>query len=124
MRCEEVREALPAYMNTDGIELRVRRHLSRCPECNAEFARYEALMGGLRTLQTVTAEPPAGLFGALVGIPARASRLHGARVRAESARDHVARNRNAYISGGVVVAVAGALGAALWRSRARRLATA
>jgi anti-sigma factor RsiW len=124
MRCEEVREALPAYVNTDGIELRVQRHLSRCPECKAEFARYEALMGGLRTLQTVTAEPPAGLFGALVDIPARASRLHGARARVETARDHVTRNRNAYLSGGVAVALAGAVGAALWRSRARRVATA
>lgn len=124
MRCEEVREALPAYMNTDGIELRVRRHLSRCPDCQTELARYEALMGGLRTLQTVTAEPPAGLFGALVDIPARASRLRGARVRAESARDHVARNRSAYISTGVAVALAGAVSAALWRSRARRVATA
>ena len=118
MRCEEVREVLPAHVKDGSDDLTVRRHLARCPQCKAELARYESLMGGLRTLQTRSVEVPAGLFDQLLAIPERSSRL-------DSARHHVARHRKVYVGGGIAaVALAGAAGAALWRSKAKRPVTA
>lgn len=117
MRCEEVREALPAHVKDGSDSLTVRRHLARCPDCKAELARYESLMGGLRTLQTRSVPVPAGLFDRLLDIPEHSSRL-------DSARDHVVRHRKVYVGGGIAVALAGAAGAALWRSKVRRPVTA
>lgn len=117
MRCEEVREVLPAHVKDGSDDLTVRRHLARCPDCKAELARYESLMGGLRTLQTRAVDVPAGLFDQLLAIPERSSRI-------DSARNHVVRHRKVYVSGGIAVALAGAAGAALWRSKARRPLTA
>jgi hypothetical protein len=118
MRCEEVREILPAYARDGETSLTVRRHVSRCSECKKELARYESLLGAMASLETTVAEPPPGLRAALVAIPER-------NVSLDVVRAHLARNRNAYIGGAAAtVAVAGAVGAALWRSRRRGLATA
>jgi hypothetical protein len=124
MNCSEVREALPAYV-ADGLRiLPVRSHLTECEACSAELARYEALLEGLADLQAVTFEPPPELAPALAAIPAQSGGFANAmRERAEVVRGHVARNRRAYV-GGVGVALAGAAGAALWRSRTRRPAAA
>jgi anti-sigma factor RsiW len=117
MKCAEIQEMLPAYTRGE-TSLAIRRHLSRCPECKAELARYESLVQGLDSLQAVTVEAPPQLVDALMAIPAQAGSL-------DAVRTHVLRNRNAYIGGAAAaVAVAGAVGAALWRSRRQRLATA
>jgi hypothetical protein len=117
MRCEEIRELLPAYASRGEATLGVRRHLSRCPDCRAELGRYEALGTALRTLEAHTAEPPPGLARALAAIPAEANAL-------TNVRRHVSRNRRAYAGSLAAVAVAGAAGTVLWRTRARRLAAA
>lgn len=118
MRCADVREMLPAYAGGDDVSLVVKRHLTDCRDCRAELARYEALVSDLRHLQAVTADPPAGLKTSLLAIPSSSTRLDAARVGVESARAHLARHRRAYI-GGVAVALAGAAGAAVWRTRVR-----
>jgi hypothetical protein len=114
MKCDEVREILPAYSRDGDVGLPVRRHLSRCPDCTSELANYEAMFGSLASLKTHTIEPPPELFHQLAAIPYRSNRI-------EDARTHVVRNRNKYATG-VAVATAGAVAAALWR--ARRTATA
>ncbi|HVM36462.1 MAG TPA: hypothetical protein VM784_14120 [Actinomycetota bacterium] len=116
MKCEEIKEMLPAYGDEQQATLELRRHLSRCSDCRAEVDRYEALSGGLRALASITAEPPARLLTALIDIPAR-------RTRIDEARDHVVRHRGRYL-GGLAGAAAVAGTAALWRTRARRLAAA
>ncbi len=116
MKCTEVRELLPAYVEDRYANLSVRRHLSRCPKCGNELEQYESLRASLANMRDVQAEPPAHLLPALKSIPGQ-----GAPV--ERIRTHVARNRRAY-AGGLAVAVVGAAGAALWRSRRSRLATA
>lgn len=113
--CAEIREELPAYVKDRAGSLAVRRHLSRCPDCRTELARYDSLVELLGGLELHTAEPPPGLAVALAAIPAGAGRV-------ESLRTHVTRNRRAYL-GGAAVVVAGAAGAALLQRR-RRLATA
>jgi anti-sigma factor RsiW len=117
MRCEEVREVLPAYSRDGDVGLPVRRHLSRCEECTLELDRYQSLAASLGSLRAATVEPPPQLFHQLAAIPYRSSRV-------EDVRSHVARHRNGYAVAGVAVAAAGALGAAVWRSRRARTATA
>ena len=115
MRCEEIRELLPAYEPEEQPSLAVRRHLASCSDCRAERALYKDLATGLHELSRVTTDVPSDLTTSLVAIPSRAGRVG-------QVRTHVARNRAAYVGG--AVAVAGALGATLWRVRSRRLAAA
>jgi hypothetical protein len=116
MKCNEVREAIPAYAGESILPLAMRRHIAGCADCRAEAARYESLMAGMRDLEALPVETPVGLRAQLVGIPVAESRL-------ATARTHVVRNRKAYL-GGLAVAVVGAGAAAMWRTRSRRLATA
>lgn len=111
MTCAEVREMLPAYVDDGPDTLIVRRHLARCANCRAELATYTELKQGLRSLEPVPFDAPAGLKRALVAIPTRGGRVG-------EVRTHVARNRRAYL-GGAAILVAGAAGAAVWRTRGR-----
>ncbi|MEA2459963.1 MAG: hypothetical protein QOH90_140 [Actinomycetota bacterium] len=106
---------LPATAGDDSLT--VRRHLARCPECRAEAARYESLQRSYAELRSVGAEPPVGLLATLQAIPENGSRL-------QNVRTHVARNRKAYAGGVAAVMATGLAGAVVWRSRARRVATA
>ena len=112
MRCAEIHELLPAYVEDRYANLTVRRHLSRCDECRAELEEYEALQAGLAGLRSQHAEPPAQLLGALMSIPQEGPAT-------QRVQTHVLRHRKAY-AGGLAVAVVGAAGAALWRSRRSR----
>ncbi|MGH2730915.1 MAG: anti-sigma factor family protein [Actinomycetota bacterium] len=114
MTCAEMREAMPAYVRDGEQSLAARRHLARCADCKAELARYELLLGTLGDLATTTVEPPPNLAQSLAAIPSHTGPLG-------TVREHVTRNRNAYL-GGVAIAAAGAAGAAVWRRR--RVATA
>jgi anti-sigma factor RsiW len=111
MRCEEVQEVLPSYARDRNASLAVRHHISSCPNCSAELARYDELLAGLRAMRDETAPAPPGLVASLKAISSSGSRL-------EVARTHVTRHRKAYI-GGLALAAAGAAGAALWRARVR-----
>ena len=115
MRCEEIRELLPAYEPEQQPTLAVRRHLASCPDCRAEVEVYKGLAAGLHDLRHVTTEVPPSLTSVLEAIPSNAGVV-------DNVRTHVARNRAAYVGG--AVALAGALGATLWRVRSRRLAAA
>ncbi len=115
MNCDEVRELLPAYGREQQPNLVVRRHLASCRACRDELAAYKDLAAGLHELRHADVQVPPDLTRALVSIPSSAGVL-------DNVRTHVARNRVAYLGG--AVAVAGALGATLWRVRARRLAAA
>ncbi len=116
MKCAEINELLPAYVEDRYANLSVRRHLSRCPECRGELEDYETLRTGLSDMRFVEATPPSHLLATLTSIP------HSERP-VERVFTHVTRNRRAY-AGGIAVAVVGAAGAALWRSRRSRLAAA
>ena len=115
MKCAEISAMLPAYVERTDLPLAVRRHLSRCSNCTAELAAYEEMSGALSALSTTAAEPPPALRASLLSIPSETRRLEGL-------RSHVSRNRKTYA--GVLVAAAGAAGAAAWRSRRGRLAPA
>lgn len=116
MRCEEIRELLPAYVEDRYANLTVRRHLSRCAGCRQDLEAYESLRETLGALRFAAADPPPDLLRKLTAIPSEGPAT-------ERVRTHVARHRSAY-AGGLAVAVVGAAGAALWRSRRSRLAAA
>ncbi|HYP24572.1 MAG TPA: hypothetical protein VEV43_13455 [Actinomycetota bacterium] len=114
-RCEEVRAALPELVDEPGMTLAVRRHLSRCPECEGELEAYRSLRAATAQLASATSTPPPGLVESLISIPAEGTRL-------EDLRAHVSRHRRRYATGAAVAM--GAAGAALWKSRRRGLVTA
>jgi hypothetical protein len=115
MKCAEVREMLPAYVDEPHASLPLRRHLGTCADCKTELHRYEELSAGLRELTVMTVEPPLSLRRQLSAIPSDSRQI-------DALRSHLATNRRAYVSGAAVV-LAGAVGALAWRSR-RRVATA
>lgn len=115
MKCEEVREVLPAYTRDGDIGLQVRRHLARCEDCTSELSQYQSLFGSLQALRAHRFEPPAELVHQLSAIPYRRSGV-------EDVRGHLTRNRSRYAAG-IAVAAVGA-GAAVWRTRRGRTATA
>ena len=116
MKCAEVQELLPAYVDDKDTTLEVRRHLSHCPECRLALEEYGSLLGDLAAMKQTVVAPPAGLRASLVAIP-------DADRRVEKVVTHLSRNKRAY-AGGLAVAVVGAAGAALWRSRKMRPAAA
>lgn len=109
MNCASVREVLPAYVRDGDGTLSVRRHLSRCTDCRTDLSHYEDLLGRLSSMEAATAEVPFALKASLLDIPSRQGRI-------ETVRSHVNENRKAYLSGAAVL-VAGAVGAAVWKSR-------
>jgi predicted anti-sigma-YlaC factor YlaD len=112
MRCDEIRETLPAFV--DGHDdLSVRRHLSGCADCRAELDRYESLEAGMASLarETVAASP--SLLATLYEIPSQQARL-------EVVRSHLSDHRKEYLAGAAALAAAG-VSALVWRSRKGRL---
>jgi anti-sigma factor RsiW len=108
MRCAEVRELLPAFVREDHADEDIRQHLASCPECSAEFSRYVALAGSLSAMRDVSVDVPPDLSQRLFAIPSESSRV-------VVLKEHVARNRSAYL-GGAAAALAG-VGVAAWRIR-------
>ncbi len=108
MRCAEVREALPAFVRGRPADPEVREHLLSCRDCDQEFSRYVALTGSLAYMRDHLADVPPDLTQRLFAIPSEASRV-------AVLREHVARNRAAYL-GGAAAALAG-VGVAAWRIR-------
>ena len=108
MRCAEVRELLPAYAREGLAEMGVKEHLEGCQGCSRELSRYIELAGSLVAMQEATVDVPPDLTQHLFAIPTSDSRL-------DVLRQHVVRNRHAYL-GGFAAALAG-LGVAAWRIR-------
>jgi hypothetical protein len=115
MKCQEMREILPAYARDAERSLEAKRHLSRCEDCRAELRRYETMLWGLGEMRSQPAgDVPAGLLASLVAIPNRETRI-------DVMKAHVARNRKVYAgAAAALVGVAGAaVGAAALRNRGR-----
>lgn len=67
--CREAQSQLPALIAgeiTGWSERVVRRHLRRCPDCAAEFARQQQVTAGLSALKASAPEPPPGLLTGLL----------------------------------------------------------
>lgn len=81
MRCEEVRELLPAYVDRDlhaAGEIEV--HLASCADCSAELASYREILSDLEALRDRGEEPSPDLLEralALIPVPSLGARLLG-----------------------------------------------
>ncbi len=120
MRCEEVRELLPAYVDPDlHVAGPVEIHLAGCDACSADLAAYRGLLAALYELRELGEEPGAGFLEstlARIEPPTAAARILG------SVNDR--RVRLALASIGTVAIGAAAVAIMLRRRHATRLAAA
>jgi hypothetical protein len=136
LRCEEVRELLPSYVDVEARALvPVEEHLAACSDCARQYASYLSLAGTLSGLRRVELDPRPELlsetlelvraqFPGALRIPAIGD-LRRARERvAVLARERVAplareRARGLAVAS-IGVAAVGAGAVLVWRRIARR----
>ncbi len=113
MRCDEVRELLPAYIDRDlHAAGEIDEHVASCAACSAELASYYQLVGGLAGLRDRGEEPTPELLQralALVPPPSISARVIG------SLQDHPLLYALASLGGAALGATAIAL--VWWRVR-------
>jgi hypothetical protein len=118
MQCDEIADELAA--TADGSALLgsdERRHVERCLRCQAELAQYRRLLRAMRTMRTEVLEPTPGLLtDVLAGLEAAGER--------RAIRAALSGRTAAYLGGIAAATAAGAAGAIVIATRARRLKSA
>jgi hypothetical protein len=114
VRCEQVAEALSDA--ADGAALLdgpSRAHVEQCLRCQAELVQDRKLLRALRAMRTEVLEPAPGLLPEiLAGIEGSAER--------RALRSMLRGRRVAYVGGIAAATAAGAAGAIVLATRARR----
>jgi hypothetical protein len=113
--CDLIIASLADY--AEGVEAaprNIRKHVESCLRCQAELVQYRRLLRGLHSLRTEVLEPaPGHLTQVLANLEAAGER--------RAIRSLVSGRRGAYVGGiAVATAAAGAAGALVLASRARR----
>jgi hypothetical protein len=118
VRCDRVQDKLAAAASGEAeLAPAERRHVQRCLRCQAELAQHRRVGAGLRALGRSRVEPsPSVLAEVLAGLDA----ARGPVEESATARRH----RFGYVAGLAAATAAGAVGAAVIASRARRPAGA
>jgi hypothetical protein len=118
MRCDALADALASA--ADGSVLLggpERRHVERCLRCQAELVQHRKVLRAMRALRTEVLEPAPGLLSdILAGLESAGER--------RAIRSMINGHRAAYLGGLAAATAAGAAGAIVFASRARRLRTA
>lgn len=118
MLCDDLSDDLSAA--ADGSTLLggdQRRHVETCLRCQAELVQYKKLLRAMHTMRTEVLEPAPGLLADLLAnVSERGER--------RAIRSMIAGHRAAYLGGLAAATAAGAAGAIVFASRARRLRTA
>ena len=114
MQCEDLAELLSdAADGTTTLDRPARRHVDRCLHCQAELVQYRKLLRALHNLRTEVLEPAPGfLSDILAHIEAAGER--------RAVRSMINGRRAAYVGGIAAATAAGAAGAILFASRARK----
>lgn len=118
MQCDAVADGLAAA--ADGSVLlgrNERRHVERCLRCQAELVQYRKVLRAMRAMRTEVLEPAPGLLADIL------ANLEEAGER-RAIRSLIQGRRAAYLGGLAAATAAGAAGAIVFASRARRLRTA
>ncbi len=118
MRCEDLADDLSTA--ADGSVLlgrNERRHVERCLRCQAELVQYRRLLRAMRTMRTEVLEPAPGV---LAGILANLEEAGERR----AIRSMISGHKAAYLGGLAAATAAGAAGAIVFASRARKLRAA
>jgi hypothetical protein len=118
MRCEDVAPDLSAA--ADGSMLlggEQRRHVERCLRCQAELVQYRKLLRAMRTMRTEVLEPAPGMLADILANLSEAGERR-------AVRSLISGRRGAYLGGLAAATAAGAAGAIVFASRARRVRAA
>lgn len=107
MRCDELADLL-AGLDGAPLDRRAADHVARCLRCQADAAQYRRIRRGLAQLAATTFDPGPLVLGAIF-----------ARLDADPLRTGWTTRRLAYL-GGIAAATAGAAGALMLSTRARR----
>ena len=118
MRCEELSDALAAA--ADGSVLLSgdqRHHVERCLRCQAEMVQYRRVLRAMRTMRTAVLEPTPGVLADILASLEEAGERR-------AIRSMISGHKAAYLGGLAAATAAGAAGAIVFATRARRLKTA
>jgi hypothetical protein len=114
VRCEQLADTLSDA--ADGsvlLDATARAHVEQCLRCQAELVQYRKLLRALRTMRTEILEPAPGL------LPEVLAGLEEA-VERRALRNMLRGRRAAYVGGLAAATAAGAAGAIVLATRARR----
>jgi hypothetical protein len=118
MLCDDLSDDLSAA--ADGSTLLggdERRHVESCLRCQAELVQYKKLLRAMHTMRTEVLEPAPGLLADLLAnVSERGER--------RAIRSMISGHRAAYLGGLAAATAAGAAGAIVFASRARKLRAA
>jgi len=118
MRCDDLTDDLSAV--ADGSFLlgrEERRHVERCLRCQAELVQYRKVLRAMRAMRTEVLEPAPGILAEIL------ANLEEAGER-RAIRSLISGHKAAYLGGLAAATAAGAAGAIVFASRARRLRAA
>ena len=118
MRCDDLSENLAAA--ADGTVLlgrAERRHVERCLRCQAEMVQYRKVLRAMRSMRTEVLEPAPGLLSDIL------ANLEEAGER-RAIRSMISGHKAAYLGGLAAATAAGAAGAIVFATRARKLRAA
>ena len=118
MQCEDLTNDLSVV--ADGSVLLggdERRHVERCLRCQAELVQYRRVLRAMRAMRTEVLEPAPGMLAEIL------AHLEEAGER-RAIRSLISGHKAAYLGGLAAATAAGAAGAIVFASRARRLRAA
>jgi hypothetical protein len=118
MRCDDLTDALSAAAEGSALLGHSERaHVERCLHCQAELVQYRKLLRAMRSMRTEVLEPAPGVLSEIL------ANLEEAGER-RAIRSLIAGHRAAYLGGLAAATAAGAAGAIVFASRARRVRAA
>ena len=118
MRCDDLTDALSAAAEGSALLGQSERaHVERCLHCQAELVQYRKLLRAMRSMRTEVLEPAPGVLSEIL------ANLEEAGER-RAIRSLIAGHRAAYLGGLAAATAAGAAGAIVFASRARRVRAA
>jgi hypothetical protein len=118
MRCEDLSDDLSAA--ADGsvlLDRNARRHVERCLRCQAELVQYRKVLRAMRAMRTEVLEPAPGILSDIL------ANIEEAGERRAN-RSLISGHRAAYLGAFAAAPAAGAAGAIVFASRARKLRAA
>ncbi len=118
MLCDDLADDLAAAADgTFELAPSARHHVERCLRCQAEVVQYRRVLRTMRAMRTEVLEPAPGI---LAGILANLEEAGEKR----AIRSLITGHKAAYLGGLAAATAAGAAGAIVFASRARRLRAA
>lgn len=118
MQCEDLTNDLSTVADGSVLLGRdERRHVERCLRCQAELVQYRRVLRAMRAMRTEVLEPAPGVLAEIL------AHLEEAGER-RAIRSLISGHKAAYLGGLAAATAAGAAGAIVFASRARRLRAA